>query len=166
MKDTFETLEQVLKSELESHTELLATALEFNRAIREEDMDRIDRERTTHDEVICRIERLEEQRIACFATLARSLGVAGKNLRLAKLLEKAPPQWRERLCAIQKLLRDKMDEVSRITISNRIFLEEGLKVVANTFVMLREASGKYPCYGNRGESVSGPAFNSFINKTV
>lgn len=166
MKDTFETLEQVLKSELESHTALLATAMEFNRAIKEENMDSINRERTVHDEVICRIERLEEQRIACFGTLARSLGVAGKQVRLAKLLEKAPPEWHERLCAIQKLLRDKMTEVSRITISNRILLEEGLKVVANTFSMLRGAGGKYSCYGNRGESVSRSAFNSLINKTV
>jgi hypothetical protein len=166
MDNVLEKLEQVLQSELDVHTALLASAREFNDAIKEENIAVIDRQRLVHDETVCRIEKLEEQRMVYCAALARSLGIVKKPLRLAMVLEKVPHQWKERLGRIQQSLKEKIGELSKISISNRILLEEGLRVVGHTFSMLRQAGKKYAAYGKRGQSVSGPALQSIINRTV
>ena len=166
MEEVLEKLERVLTTELEMHTSLLASAQEFNTAIKEEDLEKIDRQRAIHDETICRIEKLEEQRNECCSVLARSLGIVKKPLRMTMLLEKVPQQWKERLGSIQRQLKEKINELSNIGISNRILLEEGLRMVGHTFSMMQEAGSKYTAYGTRGQSVSGPALQSLINRTI
>ncbi|MBN1575570.1 MAG: flagellar protein FlgN [Chitinispirillaceae bacterium] len=166
MENVLEKLEQVLTLELDVHTTLLASAHEFNSALKEENIDKIDRQRAIHDETICRIEKLEDQRISCCTSLARSLGIVKKPLRLAMLLEKMEQPWRERLEAVQQSLKEKINELSNIGNSNRILLEEGLRMVGQTFSMMQQAGRKYTAYGKRGQSVTGPARQSLINRTV
>ena len=166
MEEVIERLEAVLKSELETHSSLLASAQEFNGALREENVAKIDRQRTAHDDMICRIEKLEEQRSECCSTLARSLGIGGKPLRMSMLLEKLPPRWRERLSSVQRSLREKVNELSKINLANRILLEEGLRMAEHTFSMVRQAGPKYTAYGTRGQSVSGPAVRTIVNRTI
>ncbi|MBN1306374.1 MAG: flagellar export chaperone FlgN [Chitinispirillaceae bacterium] len=166
MENNLEKLEKVLISELDAHTSLLRSGYEFNIAIREENIDKIDRQRAIQDETICRIEKLEEQRVACCTLLARSLGIVKKPLRLAMLFEKMERPWRERLETVQQSLKEKINELSNISGSNRILIEEGLRMVGKTFSLLQQAGRKYAAYGERGQSVTGPARQPFINRTV
>ena len=110
MDNVLEQLEQLLQSQLDVHNDFLASSREFNCAIKEQNITKIDQHRAIHDETICRIEKLEEQRIACCSLLARSLGIVKAPLRLSMVLEKVPLRWRERLCGIQLALKDKIRE--------------------------------------------------------
>lgn len=167
MENVLEKLEHVLTSELEVHNDFLASALEFNRAIKEQNLSDIDRQRAVHDDTICRIEKLENERITCCTVLARSLGVVRQPLKFAMLLEKLPPQWRNRFTTLQQMLKSKISELSKISTSNRILLEEGLRVAGATFSFVQQSAGnRYAAYGKHGRTVAGPGLQSIINRTI
>ena len=167
MQNVLEKLEQVLTSELEVHEEFLASSREFNRVIRDEDLDGIDRQRTVQDETVCRIEKLEKERRSCCTVLARSFGIAREPLKMSMLLEKVPSQWRDRLNSLQETLKGTVREVTKISTSNRILLEEGLRVVQSTYAYVQQAAGsRYAPYGQHGRTVSKPLLQSIINKTA
>ncbi|MBN1756941.1 MAG: flagellar export chaperone FlgN [Chitinispirillaceae bacterium] len=167
MKNTLEQLEQVLASELNVHEEFLVSARQFNKAIREQDLDAIDRERAVHDATVCRIEKLEVERMSYCRVLAQSLGIKRDPVKLGMLLEKIPPQWRDRLSMLQEALKKTISELSKISTSNRILLEEGLRVVHATCSFVRQSAGsRYAPYGKHGRPVDGPVFQTMINKTA
>jgi hypothetical protein len=165
MNNVLEKLEQILSVEIEVHDIFLAAAHEFNAAIKNQNLADIDRQRAIHDETICRIEQLENERISCCTVLAGSLGIVKKPLKLGMLLEKVPQQWRNRLGSLQMALKSKIGELSKISTSNRILLEEGLRVVGSTFSFVQQAAGsRYAAYGKHGRSVAGPALQSMVNR--
>lgn len=166
MQELFEKLEKILKSELDVHRTFLTTAQAFNGAVREENISEIDRQRTAQDETICRIEKLEEERILCCRNLAARMGITKKPVKLSLLLGKMPVEWRDRLGMIHKALKQKLMEVSKITVSNRILLEEGLKVVTHTFSLIQQGGKKYSVYEQRGRAAPGGTLQSIINRTV
>ena len=167
MENTLEQLEQVLTSELDVHDAFLVSARQFNKAIREQDLAGIDRERGVHDATVCRIEKLEGERMSCCRVLAQSLGVRRDPVKLNVLLEKLPAQWRERLGRLQDALKTRIAELSKLSTSNRILLEEGLRVVHATCSFVRQSAGsRYAPYGKHGRTVSGPTVQTMINKTA
>jgi hypothetical protein len=166
MESTLEKLEQVLAGELDAHETMLVSASTFNSALRKEDVATIDRQRVIHDETISRIEKLEEQRIACCELLARSLGAATTPLSFSMLLEQVPPAWRRRFEVLRSALKDKIAEIARISTSNRILLEEGLRVADATVALLTGGSRGYGGYGKRGQVLQGPVVQSLFNRTV
>ena len=166
MNGTLEKLESILKSELDVHVSFLVSALELNRVLREEDLVKIDRQRHVQDETVCRIEKLEEQRREYCAAIAQSLGIAKRPVKMAMLIEKLPQQWRDRLGALQRALREKISELSKISVSNRLLLEEGLRIADNTIAMVRKVGRKYGAYGHYGQTLSSPLTTSIINRTV
>ena len=167
MQTVLEKLEQVMQSELAVHDDLLASSREFNRAIRENDIENIDRQRSVQDATICRIEKLESERRSCCAVLAQSYGIVKQPLKLAMLIEKVPKQWCDRLGELQRALKDRLAELAKISASNRILLEEGMRMVQATFGFVRQAAaGRYCAYGKHGRTVAGPAVQSIINRTI
>ena len=166
MNTILERLEQVLKAELDTHSALVVTARAFNQALKEENIESIQQHRAAHDEALCKIEKLEEQRIECCSVLAQSFGFSKKQLKLAQLLDKIPEAWRARLSAVRQALKSKITELSKLTISNRILLEEGLRIIEHTFSLVQQGSNKYAGYGKRGQSMVGPPLDSLINRTA
>ena len=166
MQELFEKLEKILKSELDVHHTFLTTAQAFNGAVREDNVGEIDRQRTAQDETICRIEKLEEERILCCSNLASRMGITKKPVKLSLLLGKMPPEWRGRITEVHKALKQKLMELSKITVSNRILLEEGLKVVTHTFSLIQQGGKKYSVYEQRGRTAPAGALQSIINRTA
>jgi hypothetical protein len=167
MENVLEKLEQVLHSECTVHDEFLGSAQEFNKVIREQDLAAIDRQRAVHDATICRIEKLESERIACCRVLAGSLGINREPLKMSMLLEKIPTRWRERLHTLQETLKLKIAELSQISTSNRILLEEGLRVVQTTYSYVQQAVGnRYAPYGKHGRTIISAAPQNIINRTA
>lgn len=167
METLLEKLEKILKSELDEHITFLDTARAFNHAIKEEDLGKIEQQRLVQDETVCRIEKLEDQRMECCTELAQSLGIGSRPFRLAQLLEKLPEHWRSRLEDIRRTLRNKVNELSKMNISNRILLEEGLRMVEHTFSSIRKCgSSRYAAYGQRGQVTGGTGPRTIFNQTV
>ena len=167
MENELEKLEQVLTSELTVHNEFLDSAQEFNRALREQDLAGIDRQRAVQDTTVTRIEKLESERIACCTELARSFGITREPIKLGMLLEKMPLQWRGRMSTLQETLKTKVSELSKISTSNRILLEEGLRMVRSTYTFIQQAAGtRYAPYGRHGRTIASTAPQNIINRTA
>ncbi len=166
MESLLEELEGVLKDELDIHDSLLESANSFNAAIREEDLNKIDCQRAIHDKIACRLEKLEEQRTECCLSLAGKLGIEKRPLKMAMLIEKVPFQWKERLGLLHQKLKEKVKDLNKISISNRLLLEEGLRMVEHTFSMMNCAGSRYMAYGSRGQTVASAATKNLFNKTI
>ena len=166
MQELFEKLENILKSELDIHHVFLKTAQEFNSAIREENLGDVDRQRTIQDETICRIEKLEDERKLCCGDLASRFGITKKQVKLTMLLVKMPEAWRMRIEQVHKALKEKVAELVKISVSNRILLEEGLKVATHTFSAIQQCGNRFAGYGQSGKPATGSALRSIINRTV
>lgn len=154
MEKTFEELKSVLDGELEIHTLLVNTAEAFNKAIRENDLEAMQRHTAFHDEKIIMIEKLEEKRIACCKEISQSVGIFSQQLKLASIIEKAPNQMRESLSRVQTALKEKLNYLSNINISNRILLEEALGMIDATFSMFRQSTKKLSPYGVGGKTTA------------
>jgi hypothetical protein len=83
MNELLEKLEKVLLSEVDIHTAMVTSSRDFNNAIKEGNVENIKHQQSLHDEAICKIERLEEQRIGYCSKAAEILGITRKPLRLA-----------------------------------------------------------------------------------
>jgi hypothetical protein len=166
MKELFEKLERILKNELDVHHTFVTTAQVFNSAVREDNIGEIDRQRTAQDETICRIEKLEEERILCCSNLAARMGITRKPVKIALLIGKMPAEWRDRIAEVHRALKQKLMELSKITVSNRILLEEGLKVVTHTFSLIQQGEKRYAVYEQRGRTAPAGTLQSIINRTV
>lgn len=166
MKTILEKLETVMKSELDIHITLVTSAHEFNGALKGDDLAGVDRQRQVYDESVCRIEKCEAQRTECCIAIAKSLGVVRRPLKMGMLLEKLPPMWRDRLGGLQRALHEKLTELFKVNVANRILLEEGIRMADHTIAMVRKAGKKYGAYGHYGQMVASPVTMTIINRTV
>jgi flagellar biosynthesis/type III secretory pathway chaperone len=164
MEKSFEMLEQILNRELDIHVELLKNGYEFNSAIKNNDLGAMQQHTAIHDEMICQIEKLEEQRLDCSQILSILLGLETPAAKISNLLEQMPPVWQSRLSKVQKILKEKIFELSKINKSNQILLEEAILIINGTFALLQKPSVKYAQYGKKGAATNRTASLSLINR--
>ena len=166
MEKMYEELEKILVCELDVHSSLVETATAFNKSIREDNLPDIQTYTTKHDLQICQIEKLEEQRVQYCVLIGKTLGIKSKEPRLASLIEQAPLVRKNKLSEIHMLLKKRIDELSKLTISNRILLENALNVINNTFSFLQQTQKKYVPYGSKKKSNLAYQGHTLINRTV
>ncbi len=165
MNSTYEELVRILSCELELHNNLVETANVFNKSIREDNLPQIQNYTVKHDELICQLEKLEEKRIELSGIIANKIGIKKREPRLSLLIESAPYDLRSTLSNVHCKLKEKIDELSKITVSNRILLENALTVINSTISIYQQSQKKFEPYGIRKK---GKAFQSYslINRTV
>lgn len=166
MQKMYEELEKILVCELEVQSSLVETATAFNKSIREDCLPDIQTLTIRHDQQICQVEKLEEQRIEYCILIGKKLGLKSKEPRLASLIEQAPPQRKTQLSEIQIHLKKRIDELSKLTISNRVLLENALNIINNTFTFLQQTQKKYVPYGSKNKSNLAYQGHTLINRTV
>lgn len=166
MENLLEKIEDVLEKEIDMHDRLIGSSQGMNKALRDGDVSAIDKERALHDEAFCNVEKLESQRQEICMEAAAALGIERANIKMPLLLDKIPASWRERLGALQQNLKGKIAELSSLTVSNRILIEEGLRMISNTFSIIRQAERRFDAYGTRGQSLAGSSMRSVINRTM
>jgi len=165
MDALLEKVEKVLAAEVDIHNEIIKSSLEFNAAIKSGETEAIDRQRNAHDAALCTLERLEEERVATCSDVASALGISRSPLKLSMLMERISTEWKVRLEKQQLLLRGKLAELTSITTSNRILLEEGLKFISATFDCVKKSGNRFSGYGKRGQTMSS-SLMSIINRTA
>jgi hypothetical protein len=166
MERMYEELEKILACELEVQSSLVQTAAAFNKSIREDNLIDIQTYTTKHDQQICQIEKLEEQRIQYCVLIGKALGLKSKEPKLASLIEKAPLQRKTNLSEIHIHLKKRIDDLSKLTISNRVLLENALNIISNTFSFLQQTQKKYVPYGTKKKSNLAYQGHTLINRTV
>lgn len=166
MDTLLEKIEQILQLELGIHDTLITSSEQFNLAIKQEDIGSIHKYSADQDEKINLIAKYEDQRIHYCTSLCAELGITTPQPRLTTILERIPQQWRERLEKIQFALKQKTKMLARLSVANRVLIEEALLILNNTFTLIQNAQKKYHAYGMYGKSTAVPAMRTIINQTA
>jgi hypothetical protein len=166
--EAFANLESILTKEYEAHEQLLGVAACVNTAIKESDLPTLMTHTSRLDEQVSHVGRIEEQRQECCSALARMLGLAAQSTtRLVALIDRAPETIREKLCALYEKLKNALAKISSINVSNRILLEEGLRLVRGRIAYSTDPGSRFVQYmpgGNRREPQM--RRHSLINQTI
>lgn len=165
MEEILEKIEKVLIAEVETHSAMITSSHEFCEAIKSGETETIDQKRARNDEMICTLEHLEEQRSEYCNEAAHKLCILKTPLKLAMLTAKIPAEWKLRIEKQHQALKAKINELTKINTSNRILLEEGLKVIGETFSCMKKCGDRLSGYGNRGQTMSSSMI-SIINRTA
>ncbi|MGE5670161.1 MAG: flagellar export chaperone FlgN [Fibrobacterota bacterium] len=166
MEQLYTELERILCSEVEIHVALVETAHAFNKSLRENNVPEIHSITLRHDELICQIEKLEEQRIEYSVLIAKKLGMKTKEPKLANLIEHAPLKFKQRLGDLHNKLKKEISDLSKLTVSNQLLLENAMNIINCTFAFIKQSQKKFLPYGaTRKASSSYNAFTMF-NRTV
>ncbi len=90
--------------------------------------------------------RAEAERMAAVMDAARGLGLAPDDLRLSRLIARAPDPWRTRLQDIQRRLKTVVGVTQRVVEANGRYLREGARTAER---LLGEVIGEEPASPNR-----------------
>jgi hypothetical protein len=166
MEQLYTELERILSNEVEIHVALVETAKAFNKSLRDNNIPEINSYTQRHDEQICQIEKLEEQRIEYSMLIARKIGIKTKEPKLANLIEHAPVSFKQRLGDLHNKLKKEISDLSKLTISNQLLLENAMSIINCTFAFIKQSQKKYQPYGSTRKTAS--SFNAFtmFNRTV
>lgn len=163
----FEELQTILSKEHEAHEQILCAATEVNNAIKKNDLMTLQKHTSSLDEQVIQVEQIEEKRMECCNRLSKTIGMPGKEVRLAAIIEKAPPLIREKLTRLHAALKNAIAKIAKITIANRIMIEEGLAMVQGQFAIIMQAGKKFSHYQNKGGRASARVpYNPLINRTI
>ncbi|MCU0608634.1 MAG: flagellar protein FlgN [Chitinispirillaceae bacterium] len=163
----FGELETILERETEAHEQMFNAAIQVNSAIKQKDLPAIQKQTASLDEHVVQIEKLEERRKECCASLSGGLGLNRESVRLATLIGKAPQACRDKLAQLQASLKSAVERIAKITVSNRILIEEGLLLVQGQFGIIMQSGSpftNYRQYGNK--AMSSLPCQSIINRTI
>jgi hypothetical protein len=170
MNDTdtaFEELETILAKEYEAHEKMLSAATEVNVAIKKNDLATLQKNTSNLDEQVFQIEQIEEKRLACCSRLSLSIGTGSEPVRLAAIIEKAPPLFREKLGQLQTALKNAIAKIAQITIANRILIEEGLTMVQGQFAIIMQSGMRFAHYEHKGgRATAALPYNPLFNRTI
>jgi hypothetical protein len=165
---SFKELETILAKECEAHEQLLGAAASINSAIKESDLATLQQHTANLDEQVFQIGQLEEERKTCCSALSRALGLTAQGaVKLTAIIERAPAAIREKLAALQTLLKNALSKISHVNVSNRILLEEGLQLVHGQLKLMTQPGIRYTHYQSRGDrATSALPYHPFINRTI
>jgi len=166
MEKMYDELERILSCELDIHNAIVETAGALNKSIRENTLTDIQAYTLRHDEQICQIEKLEARRLEYCSLIGKRLGLKIKMPKLASLIEHAPVQFKSRLTDLHVSLKKKITELSRLTVSNQLLLENAINVISCTFTFIKDSQKKYTPYSSKKKGASPYQAYSLINRTV
>lgn len=170
MNDTtaaFEELQTILAREYEAHEQLLSAATEVNSAIKKNDLAALQKHTSNLDEQVFQIERIEERRVECCGSISQSIGVPAGNVRLATIVEKAPPLLREKLAQLQTALKNALAKIAQLTVSNRVLIEAGLAMVQGQFAIIMQSGARFTHYEHKGgRATARLPCNPLFNRTI
>jgi flagellar biosynthesis/type III secretory pathway chaperone len=168
MDQLLDSLTTILENEVQLHDDLIRSAGNINKTIRESDLDGLQKNTTQYDEQICVLEKLEEKRLEHCRQLGRNAGMEEERIRQAvplnALMEHLPQENRLKLETIRAHLRSKMQELSKVNTSNKILIEESLSAITSTFSIIRKSAERFAGYGQKGNMAVKKTGCALINK--
>ncbi len=164
MNESFNELITVLTKEIELHTTLIDAAFAMNAAITTRSLEDIRRAGKCYDQCTCRIQELEEKRLALSDAICDRKGKETGHMSLLQVIERAPQEYRQRISTLRASLKDSIGKLSKINYSNQALLTESLKTIAKMFDYIalqgkQNASG----YKRRGAKDGGRATTAIVN---
>lgn len=166
MNKMYEELEKILESELDIHNSVVDTADKLNKSIRQNNLSDIQAYTFSHDEQLCRIEKLEEKRIEFSSAIGKEIGLETQIPKLAVIIEHAPENRKKRFSEIHSALKNKIIELSKLTVSNQLLLENSMQIINNTLSFVKQSQKKLVPYAADNKNKQSFQAYSLFNRTV
>lgn len=166
MEKEFKELEENLVLELKLHDSLLTTAQSFNSAVKNDDLEAIQKYTRAYDEHICQIERLEEKRVLLCTTISGSGAKAVNSVKLDSILTKASSDVQSRIRDVRNNLKRKIQLLSKVNTSNQILIHEAMELIATTFKIIGNEGNRFSPYNGKGKGAVPVSTQRIFNKIV
>ncbi len=166
MENLYNELEHILCSEVDIHVAVVETAQALNKSLRENNIPEIISFTQRHDEQICQIEKLEEQRIEYSVLIAKKIGMKTKEPKLVNLIDNAPSTFKQPLRNLHSKLTKAINDLSKLTVSNQLLLENAMSIINCTFAFIRQSQKKYQPYSAARSASSLYNASTMFNQTV
>lgn len=155
-------LYELLENERTVHEQLCELARAMNGALKANKAAEVQTISARYDELVCRLEQLEENRVVICDAVAKTLNAGSRHLTLPKVIEALPEERRGAFVELRARLRERMRELARINTSNQVLLNEALTDISRTVEMLAVSRNTFTPY-QRGkkqqEAARRPLFN-------
>jgi len=162
MEDLLPRLENLLAKQIEAHDNVLETGKKMNAALKQKQLEEIQRLNMNYDAYVGRIEEFEEQRLAVCDEIAKTMDK--RHVNIATIIEVLNEDQRGTLTRYRSLLKEKIGQISRINTSNFILLEASLAAISKNVEVIARSQEKYQGYGQGGVKASRKVSRSIINK--
>jgi flagellar biosynthesis/type III secretory pathway chaperone len=154
---------EVLASEKELHTGLLALSTQKKDAITKNDVRALDSIVKGEELLLARLNNLERQRRECVAELASGLGRPAEEIVLKDFMEVSSPEQRERLSGLHKDLSSLLERQIGVNEINKRLIESRLEYIHYTMEAVAGGDAvSYQTYGAVGHEAARPARKTTI----
>lgn len=164
MKKQFDELKSILADEVTIHNEVVKTASELNRAIKEKKVDLVQMLTARYDTYIGQIEILEVRRLELCDNITKALKPQNHHMNLQNIIAIMPKESQKSFSELRKSLKSKIDELVRINTSNQILLNESLEVIKKNFEMVSQFQNKFAGYKQTGTMDKKTVKKSIVNQ--
>lgn len=159
-------LASLLECELNEHRVLTETARKMNEALHKRDVGAVRTHSSRYDECTCRIEEMEEKRLEICDALTKLLGHENRHLTLPSIIDRIPTEFRSELTGLRTALKAEIAKLTKLNMSNQVFLEESLITVAQTVKILAAGRAKTVGYKQGGKPTEDAGNRTIINRTA
>ncbi len=149
-KTPFDEISSILIHESDIHHQLITSAESMNSCLRSGNHDALGSATLVYDDLICRLEKVEERRIELCSKISTTNSL-NSGAKLSTLLQFASDETRTVLEKISFDLKELVRKLSAINESNRVLLEESLNALGASLDMIKESSQQYKGYRHRGD---------------
>lgn len=150
MDTLFEELKMVLTDELNIHTDCVKIATTMNTAIKEKEVNRVQRLTGQFDVLTGQIEALEVRRLELCDEITLAFKPQNKHLNLLSVIALIPQKEQKSFLEIRTSLKEKINEMSRTNTSNQLLLHESITVISKNFELIAESQNRLAGYKQTG----------------
>ncbi|MBD3346243.1 MAG: hypothetical protein GF401_14395 [Chitinivibrionales bacterium] len=156
----------ILKQENEIHDRLIECAQIMNKALKENDTNKIQQTSMKYDELTCNIESVEEKRLEICDSIGKKTKMKSRHLNLTSITEALPPEDTGPLGEVRQDLKKKITKLTKINTSNQVLLENALANIAKAVELIACEKKKYSGYKQYGKKDSDFIFRNIVNKVA
>jgi len=163
MDKKFDELKTALSQELDIYTSLVKTAESMNRSIKEKSVDEVKQLTSRFDTYIEQVERLESRRLEICDAIVKEHKPQKQHLNLRTIITLLPEEEQRPFLDIRTSLKAKINELSKLNISNELLLKESLAAIGKKFELITHSQNNIAGYKHTGNMDKDPVRKSIVN---
>ncbi len=164
MNEQFTQLKTVLNNELDIYDDLSTIAVQMNEAIKKNNIDKIQASTSRYDALTVQIEFLETKRLELCDAILKKLKPHHRHMNLLNIIALLPKEEQKTFIKTRESLKEKINHLSRINISNQILLNEAIKAIGSKFEIVSQYQNKLTGYKHTGNPDKNTIPKNIINQ--
>ncbi len=163
MDEKFDELKSVLSHELEIYESLVKTADQMNQAIKQKEVDDVKQLTSRFDTYIEQVDMLESRRLEICDAIAREIKSEKQHMNLHNIITLLPKEKQQPFLEIRTSLKFKINELSKVNISNQLLLKESLIAIGKKFELILQSQNSIAGYKHTGNMDKEPIRKNIFN---